>query len=447
MGVQTVVHRNISAFYREHSPVLECIPSLSHRQFRLQLPNRGFRKIRRRVRSSAELQRWLVRLAPLDVYYTVGRWLDPVALGPAPPRDRETMQFGTYSRNIFLGADLVFDIDCPPFSRRNIAKAQGITRELVSFLRERHRLSPRYLAFSGGKGFHAVYDDPFRSAMGEIADPLKREGRAREERKRLADDILAEGIGIDAPITYDTRRVIRVPGTMNAKTGYVCRPVGEAELDAPVRKLLKATPRCSYSPGILARGYDAILRIAGTTTGTAERSGVSSPPILHRDLPPETYASYLTNQVLGVRSLYVPFFRWPRKPLDRLRGRIERVQRQYGLGTVYLLDSGSEIAGFSLRTFQRRRCEKIVRAARSLDAEQFVKYKRQFLRIGPVAGPDSKTAVEAPRPLAALPAPGTEFPASRPHHEFFTGQGLSLGEYPSLHGSGACQMTFCVFEN
>jgi len=161
----------------------------------------------------------------------------------------------------------------------------------------------------------------------------------------------------------------------------------------------------------------------------------------------EMYASYVTNVVCGVQGRYVPFFRWPKKPLAAIERRMRPVQERYRLGPVYLFDSGTEIAGAALRTLQWRRCEKAVKAAGSLDTEQFSKYKRQFMRIGPVRGQRRETVLDAPKLLAVLPGPGCEQEASRPHAEFFSGQGLTLASHPSLHGSGRCQMTFCVLEN
>ncbi len=430
--------KQVREFYSENAPDLSGIPSLSHRQFRLHLPKRGFRKLSHRIRTAEELQQVLVKKTPLDVYYSVGRWLNPTVVGPVPLDDDNS--FGRYSRNLFLGADLVFDIDVPPLSRKNLAKAQAITKSLISFLSEHHNLKPRYLAFSGGKGFHAVYDCPFTA---EIADPLKREKYAQKERKKLADEIVAEGIEIDAPITYDTRRIFRVPGTLNSKTGYLCRCVSEAELDAPVRKLLKSTPRVSYSPGILARGNDAILRIVMVTAGRWGRSGVSPSPTF----PSEMYASYVTNVVCGVKDRYVPFFTWPKRRAERLKKRIARVQEHYSLGPVYLFDADREITGLSLRTFQRRRCEKIVKAAGSLDAYRFRKYKRQFMRVGSIVDSGQQTVLEAPRYMETIPADGTKYPVSKPHHEFFTAQGLELEHYPESHGSEQVQITYCILEN
>ena len=43
--------------------------------------------------------------------------------------------------------------------------------------------------------------------------------RQRQPAGEIIARVLAEGIAIDTKITADTRRIIRVPGTINSKTG------------------------------------------------------------------------------------------------------------------------------------------------------------------------------------------------------------------------------------
>jgi len=412
------------AFYRENAPDLTGITEPHRRQFRFHLRH-GFRKLPRQVRSAEDLRRWLVRLAPLDAYYSVARWLSPTSVGPMP-LDRENM-----AANLFLGADLVFDIDVAPLSRSNLEKAQAIAREAIGHLDARFGSRPRYVAFSGGKGFHLVYDDPFPPQG--VADPFERERIAAERRKELAEEMLAASIAIDAPITCDTRRILRVPGTVNSKTNYVCTVLQEKDLHTSPRELLARIPRCA--PGILERGNDAILWIAGSVLGRLERAGVSSP---------STYSSYLTNRVLGTADRHVPFFRFPRRRVESIIGRIAQVQREYSLGTVYLLDDGDCWSAFSLRTLQLRRCQKVVNAAGSLDARRFLRVGQQFLRVGPTKDRSGRVVRDAPRLLRTLQAESGQ-PESKPHRAFFS-QWMPLEPAASEHGSEEVRLSYCEEE-
>jgi DNA primase catalytic subunit len=134
-------------FYQQNPPVLSPITDLSHRHFRLLLPQGTFLKVPVRICSPAALQRWLTRYRPSDVYYSTSCWLVPENLGR---RERTPL-----ADNIFLSSDIVFDIDRSPFSLENLECAREDTRRLVAFCHH-HGLPVKYVAFSGSKGFHVV---------------------------------------------------------------------------------------------------------------------------------------------------------------------------------------------------------------------------------------------------------------------------------------------------
>ena len=199
------MHDDLEAFYAAHPPSMDAIQKPQWRQFRFALSDGRFFKVPDVIRTPADLQNWLIQKKPADVYYTVGRFLRPERLGP---------RSGIVSDNLFLGADLVFDIDHPPFCPENIDHARKDALRLIQWL-DQACFSIRYVAFSGSKGFHVVCADPFDYPE---SSPLDREKSARLKRKIIADRVLDEGIPIDAKVTVDTRRILRVPGTINSKS-------------------------------------------------------------------------------------------------------------------------------------------------------------------------------------------------------------------------------------
>ena len=232
----------IRHFYRTAPPDLSCLSDLPHRHFRLFLPNGRFLKVDQRIRDAARLQSWLVRFAPRDVYYSVSCWLNPELLGS---------RYGTpLTNNIFLSSDLVFDIDRSPFTLHNLEDAKNDTLRLLEFLRE-NNYAVRYCAFSGSKGFHVVAHDPERYPCPR---PFDREDLATKTRSRLLERVAAEGIEVDRKVTLDTRRILRLPGTINSKTGYACTILDDTRIRQPVKEILKTVPRVSLSaprdPGI-----------------------------------------------------------------------------------------------------------------------------------------------------------------------------------------------------
>jgi DNA primase catalytic subunit len=209
----------IRAYYQHHLPNLSPITDLSHRHFRILLPRGTFLKIPDRIRSPELLQGWLTRYRPADVYYSTSCWLAPENLGR-----RE----GTpLSDNILLSSDIAFDIDRSLFSVDNLEDARLDTLRLLTFCRDED-LPVKYIAFSGSKGFHVICADTVRY---DAADPRVREDLAKARRKEILARVPEEGIDVDPRITPDTRRIIRVPGTIDSKTGYLCTVLNREQLD------------------------------------------------------------------------------------------------------------------------------------------------------------------------------------------------------------------------
>ena len=420
------------SFYQHHLPDLSAITDLPHRHFRILLPRGMFLKLQDRIRSEEVLRRWLVRYRPSDVYYSTSCWLVPENLGR---RERTPL-----SDNIFLSSDIVFDIDRSPFSARNLELAREDTLRLLAFCDDNH-LTVKYTAFSGSKGFHVVcadarrYRDPF---------PLVREDMAKAVRREIIARVVMEGIAIDTKITADTRRIIRVPGTINAKTGYVCTMLSREQLAEPISAILKYIPRVTTgTPLIPGRGDDAPLRGGRIISWLCHRFGVRSKPA-----PRFSYSTFLVSSVPGT-TLQVPLFVYPHHShMTKVESRLAALQKQYGLSDIYLYRSGTGISAICLRTFPIRRLEKIIRASGSTNYGTLVKYNQLFFRIGEVRDEDQKLVSGAPRFVKTLPAPdqnNARF-VSRPHYQFMKDFIPALREYPRMHGKGTIILTHTVNE-
>jgi hypothetical protein len=420
------------SFYRQHPPDLSAITDLPHRHFRILLPRGMFLKLQDRIRSEEVLQRWLVRYRPSDVYYSTSCWLVPENLGR---RERTPI-----SDNIFLSSDVVFDIDRTPFSTANLERARQDTLQLLTFCDDSN-LNVKYIAFSGSKGFHVIcadsrrYDDP---------SPFVREDMAKAARRDIIARVLAEGIAIDTKITADTRRIIRVPGTINSKTGYVCTVLSREQLAEPVSTILKYIPRVNAgTPQIPARGDDRPLRGSRIISWLCHRFGVRSKP------PPcFSYSTFLVSSVPET-PLQVPLFTYPPfSRIERIESMLVTVQQQYGLSDIYLYRSSTGISAICLRTFPLKRLEKIIRAAGSANFGTLVKYRQLFFRVGEIRDENQELISGPPeyvRTLAAREENNTRF-ISRPHYRFLKDYLPALGEYPRMHGEGEVILTHTVNE-
>jgi DNA primase catalytic subunit len=420
-------------FYQQNPPVLSPITDLSHRHFRLLLPRGTFLKVPVRICSPAALQRRLIRYRPSDVYYSTSCWLVPENLGR---RERTPL-----ANNIFLSSDIVFDIDRSPFSLENLECAREDTKQLVAFCHH-NGLPIKYVAFSGSKGFHVVCDDTHRY---QDPHPRAREDMAKEVRKGIISQVQAVGITVDARITTDTRRILRVPGTVNSKTGYVCTLLSMEQLEAPVAEILKYIPRVMVcTPLIPATGDDRPLRGSRIISWLCHRLGVRSKPPTRF-----SYASYLSNAVPGM-ALQIPFFTYPpRRNLQKIETELVRLQSQYNLSDIYLYRSETEISAVCLRTLQLRRLEKIIAASSSTNYGTILKYHQLFFRVGKIQDADGRVLAGPPlfEKVITAPEKNNGHFISLPHYHFFSEFLPRLDPYQRVHGNGEVTLTHTVIEN
>jgi hypothetical protein len=365
------------------------------------------------------------------VYYSVSCWLNPEVLG---------RRYGTpLTSNIILSSDLVFDIDRSPFSLHNLEDARVNTIRLLGFLRE-NNYTIRYCAFSGSKGFHVVAQDPQRY---HCASPFDRESLAIEARLRLLDRITDEGIIVDQKVTTDTRRILRLPGTINSKTGYICTILNDTQVQLPIKEILNIVPRVVVpAPRIPFVGND-------TPFGRRMIQWLLNRFGVRLGAPKFSYASYVTNKVPGIRRM-VPFFEFSsRMGLAKVEKILLDVQAEYNLSDIYLFTSESCISAISLRTFQFRRIAKIVRASGSRDYGSFLKFRHQFFRVGKrtdIAGCLIESAPSFVKILRGDGPDNLQF-VSRPHWEFLHSFDLPLLEYSNAHGCGEVMMTHTIIEH
>lgn len=420
------------AFYQNHIPDLSQISDLPHRHFRFLLPSGAFLKIKDRIRSGEGLRKWLVRYRPSDVYYSTSCWLVPENLG--------RREFTPLSDNVFLSSDIVFDLDRAPFSENNLELARRDTLKLLAFCEDQN-LVVKYCAFSGSKGFHVVCEDPLRY---DDPYPAVREDMAKSVRKEIVSRVLDEGIRIDATITTDTRRIIRVPGTINSKSGYICTVLTRDRIQEPVSTILKYIPRVNAgTPLIPAKGDDWNLRFPRMISWLCHRFGVRSKPA-----PAFSYSTYLVSSVPGI-ALQVPFFLFPPGfRQDRIEDSLKRVQEQYGLSDIYCYRSRTGIAAICLRTFPLRRLGKIIHTSGSANYGTLLKYHHLFFRIGETRD-ENRNLIAGPPEFLGILAASEENNArfiSLPHYRFMQEFLPSIRNYKRMHGTGSVILTHTINE-
>ena len=202
----------------------------------------------RRIRNHQTLAKAIGKDAVSDLYISTSRWLNPIDL----PRLRDKEQ----PHPILLDHLIVFDIDVAPLSLKNLEEARTTALGLHDYLASDTSMEFLSCSFSGSKGFHLYYLDLDRDKFA-IEDPKEREEMVRESRKQLLTQVLEEGFNVDNRVTADTRRIIRLPGSIHGTTGYQCTVLGLEQLKKPLKDLLEDIPRIESAQKIPKRARKA----------------------------------------------------------------------------------------------------------------------------------------------------------------------------------------------
>ncbi|MBN2014136.1 MAG: hypothetical protein JW778_03060 [Candidatus Altiarchaeota archaeon] len=213
----------------------DLIPDLKFRHIRFVNQDGRFIKARRKFRYYHELLEFLKKKKAADSYYSTAKWLNP-------ERITQEKKEGDYD-TVFLGCDLFFDVDS---NEKNIFKVVEETREgvkrVLDFIRWKG-WEIRYIAFSGAKGFHVSVKDPLAYSSPE---PKKRETEAKEFRAKIAREVTKKGLNVDLGVLKDVRRIVRIPFTYNSRSGYMCYPIQEKDLDLEPKEFLGRIPKIGY---------------------------------------------------------------------------------------------------------------------------------------------------------------------------------------------------------
>jgi DNA primase catalytic subunit len=413
----------IKSYYKFCPIDLTVVPQVNFRHFRFRLVDGSFYKVDRKIRDLKDLREHLVMEAPTDVYYSTACWLNPHLLGSRTEKD--------ILKNVMISCDLAFDIDVSREIRTlDDARLQALA--LFDFL-ESKGINIRYSAFSGSKGFHVVCDDPWNAEITE-ENPMKRELEAVERRKKVVKEAKEENLLFDEKVTVDTRRIIRLPGTINSKSGLLCAVLDKKELRSGMEKILKSERQHSIiTPRIPKRREMTHDFIVAKFLRRLGRMGVRPTP----ERGP-CYCTFVTSNVPGT-VLKIPvleFGGW--KKIEEVIDVVKKVQSHYALGDFFVFSDGSRFNAFSLKAVSRRRLEKILFAAGSMNLNACRKYGCTYTRVGKSIGLNGKVARKEPELVKVLES-DLKGQVSKAHYEFFTSLGVKIrarGEKLNLSGAG-----------
>ena len=408
----------ITDFYKENKIDLSFLSDCSKRHFRIISENGNFLKVKDRIYDSDQMKKKLINLRPQDVYYSTSTYLNPTTIGPRG-KERSILT----KSGIVLKNDISFDLDREPLSIRNLEKTRKDCKRLIDFMDE-NGYSLKYIAFSGSKGFHVIYEDEKSVA---IADPFEREMEIIKVRRKLVDKIKEQGITIDSSITVDTRRIIRLPGTINSKTGYACTLLTRSQINQSVINWISDIPRLPNSVNIPRFTWPKFLTLPSIFSKKTKIKPVKR----------VMYTTYVTSSVLGTKGRHAILLSFKNQKFSKVVRKLEKAIEKYRLTDIYLFRSGNEIQAISLKTVQRNRYQKILDYTGSTSATQLGKFGRVSLRMGPLVNSEMKE-IQKPADFFKLiksPDERVKNYVSAGHILFLIRHGVPLVKYPLIHGS------------
>lgn len=172
-------------------------PNFNQREFGIIKDGRMWRHLA--FSNVNKLRTFLIEKRPDHVYFSTAKYDSP---------GEKDM---TIKRQGWLGSDLIFDIDNDHLEIPTLGEAAFHLLQLNEILKKKFGLKDLTMVFSGSRGYHIhVRDECIQDLNGN-------------ERGQIVEYIDQFGIGVDVPVTCDTARLIRLPGSIHGKTGMECR--------------------------------------------------------------------------------------------------------------------------------------------------------------------------------------------------------------------------------
>jgi DNA primase catalytic subunit len=196
------------------------------RQFKIRLLNGKFLTVKKRIRNINDLKKVLLEFIPIDIYYSVSQWINPTVVSFNSFKGIKSGYELAY--NLFLNGDLVFDIDGKGNNLiEKIEDAKSKTIKLIDILKEMGFNDFR-IVFTGSKGFRIdVLDYKFEGYENLL--PNQRMWAYYMEKKKIVDKAKEKGGVFCYNVSLDIKRIVRLIGSINSKTGYICSIINNLE--------------------------------------------------------------------------------------------------------------------------------------------------------------------------------------------------------------------------
>jgi hypothetical protein len=182
-------------------------------------------KIPKILKTKRDVKKILEAYSPMHAFYIPSYFLQPNEVG----------ERGNDEACFLSSIELVLDIDRKDEDKtweENLNDAKIDTSRLINSIQDLYELSPKLIVYSGCKGFHIHYD--IKNLIPPDSFWLKfdrREDSSIQLKKKMVREIVARtGIRLDEPATWNTRGLMRIPGTIHGGTGALVEVIKRSQI-------------------------------------------------------------------------------------------------------------------------------------------------------------------------------------------------------------------------
>ena len=409
-------------FYQNHEVDLSWLAKPSQHGFRWRCSNGSWRKSKRRVSSVDSFRKAIAKDNPSDIYFSTSSWLEPI--------DLPNLNDETKPHPILINHLIVFDIDFAPLSLDNLEQARLTTLNLHKWIQKNYDYELMSISFSGSKGFHLFYNDPDRSLF-SLENAKEREFAVKQERMKLLEQVLLAGFKVDPRITADTRRIIRLPGSIHGKTGLLCHRINAEKLETNIESWINDVP-----------SFFGNIDIPKVAIGKPKKVNQDSKKVtkkIQENIVEQTYMIEVSNHLPSTKDrtslIFWTPYSWGIE--EECLERLEDLVRSENLADSYIFSDGQRILFICPEAFTRA---KIVKLLDNIGMEKLSKTlatrKHYWVRISGIMSEDGNWYNE-PRFISVIRGNNSKQNFSKAHLTLLSKLGLDIdiSQFEQLAGN------------
>jgi len=413
---------DFNQYYQNHEVDLSWLTKPSQHGFRWRCSNGSWRKSKRRVSSVDSFRKAIAKDNPSDIYFSTSSWLEPI--------DLPNLNDETKPHPILLNHLIVFDIDFAPLSLDNLEQARLTTLNLRKWIQKNYDYELMSISFSGSKGFHLFYNDPDRSLF-SLENAKEREFAVKQERMKLLEQVLLAGFKVDPRITADTRRIIRLPGSIHGKTGLLCHRINAEKLETNIESWINDVP-----------SFFGNIDIPKVAIGKPKKVNQDSKKVtkkIQENIVEQTYMIEVSNHLPSTKDrtslIFWTPYSWGIE--EECLERLEDLVRSENLADSYIFSDGQRILFICPEAFTRA---KIVKLLDKIGMEKLSKTlatrKHYWVRISGIMNEDGKWYNE-PRFVSMIKGNNSKQNYSKAHLTLLSKLGLDIdiSQYEQFAGN------------